>query len=285
MSRQITGFLNTIKFEHTIFALPFGYLSMVLAAGGRPSWRQFIWITVAMAAARTAAIAANRLIDHQIDARNPRTANRSLPQGLISPAIVTLVIIISTAVLLIAARQLNPLALVLSPFALFLLIGCSFTKRFTWLSHFILGLADGMAPAGAWVAVRGRLDPQALLLWFATAVWIAGFDLLYACRDVEFDRAEGLCAAPARFGISTALRQAQICHALTILSLAVLGLWLGLGAIYWLGWLVVVALLFYERSLARPDAPSKVTLILFTVKSPISIVTLFATLPAPLVPR
>jgi len=280
MLRQISLFFNMIKFEHTVFALPFAYLGMVLAAGGWPSWWQFFWISVAMVAARTAAMAANRLIDRDLDARNPRTAGRALPQKRISPIKIAGAIVVSVAVLIIAAWQLNPLALALSPLAVLFLIGYSYTKRFTCLSHFILGFTDGIAPVGAWIAVRGRFDPPVFVLWFAVTVWIAGFDLIYACQDAGFDRAEGVHAIPALFGIATTLRLAQACHVLTALSLAVLGLEMGLGIVYWIGWLIVVGLLIYEHSLVRPDDLSRVDVAFFTVNGYISVIAFVATLVA-----
>ena len=217
-------FLDAIKVEHTVFALPFAYLGMVLAARGWPGWHAVLWITVAMVAARTTAMAANRLIDRQIDARNPRTAGRHLPRGLLTPRDLALAAVVSAAVFFVAAWQLGPLCLALAPIALVFLVGYSYTKRFTWLSHWILGFTDGAAAAGAWIAVRGTMEGPAWLLWLAVTVWIAGFDLLYACQDVEFDRREGLHSVPARFGIPAALQAARVSHVLTALALAAVGL-------------------------------------------------------------
>src|SRR5262249_7421124 len=193
-------FLEAIKVEHTVFALPFAYLGMVLAARGWPGLRPFLWITLAMVAARTTAMAATRLIDRHLDAQTPRTAGRHLPRGLLQPRDLALAASLSAALFLGAAWRLGPLCLALAPLALVFLVGYSYTKRFTWTSHWILGFTDGAAAAGAWIAVRGRMDPPAWLLWLAVTVWIAGFDLLYACQDVEFDRREGLHSVPARFG-------------------------------------------------------------------------------------
>jgi 4-hydroxybenzoate polyprenyltransferase len=274
----LRAFLEAIKFEHTIFALPFAYLGMVLAARGWPTWFQFLWITVAMVAARTTAMSANRLIDRHLDARNPRTAGRPLVQRRISAQTVTVFMLLSLAVLILAAWQLNDLCLMLLPLAVVCLVGYSYTKRFTWLSHWILGLTDGAAAAGAWAAVRASLDAPAFLLWFTVAVWIAGFDLIYACQDVGFDRAEGLESVPARFGVAVALRLAQICHVLTALGLAVVGWAMGLGLVYWPGWLVVVGLLVYEHSLVKPDDLSRVDVAFFNVNGYISVITFFSTL-------
>jgi 4-hydroxybenzoate polyprenyltransferase len=274
--RQLRDFLEAIKVEHTIFALPFAYLGMVLAARGWPGWHAVLWITVAMIAARTTAMAANRLIDRHVDARNPRTRRRHLPRGLLTARTVAGAGAVSAAVFLVAAWQLHPLCLALAPLALVFLIGYSYTKYFTWTSHFILGFTDGAAAAGAWIAVRGTLEPPAWLLWLAVTVWIAGFDLLYACQDVEFDRREGLHAVPARFGVPAALRLARVCHALTAVALAAVGASLGLGIAYWLGWLIVVGLLAYEHSLVSADDLSRLDLAFFNVNGYISVITFVA---------
>jgi 4-hydroxybenzoate polyprenyltransferase len=274
--RQLRYFLEAIKVEHTIFALPFAYLGMVLAARGWPGWHAFLWITVAMIAARTTAMAANRLIDRHVDARNPRTRNRHLPRGLLTARALALACTVSAAVLFVAAWQLHPLCLALAPVALVFLIGYSYTKFFTWTSHWILGFTDGAAAAGAWIAVRGTMELPAWLLWLAVTVWIAGFDLLYACQDVEFDRREGLQAVPARFGVPVALRLARVCHALTALALAAVGASLGLGIAYWLGWLIVVGLLAYEHSLVSADDLSRLDLAFFNVNGYISVITFVA---------
>jgi 4-hydroxybenzoate polyprenyltransferase len=269
-------FLEAIKVEHTVFALPFAYLGMVLAARGWPGGHAVLWITVAMVAARTTAMAANRLVDRHLDARNPRTAGRHLPRGLLAPGGVAAAAAASAAVFLVAAWRLGPLCLALAPLALVFLVGYSYTKRFTWLSHWILGLTDGAAAAGAWIAVRGTLDPPGWLLWLAVTVWIAGFDILYACQDVEFDRREGLHAVPARFGLRAALRVARACHVATAATLAAVGWTLGLGAAYWVGWLVVVGLLVYEHRLVSADDLSCLDVAFFNVNGYISVITFVA---------
>src|SRR5262249_17182530 len=203
-------FLDAIKFEHTVFALPFAYVAMVLAADGWPGWRVLVWVTLAMVGARTLAMSVNRLADRFLDAANPRTAGRHLPTGLLTPAQVGAAAAAAAALLLWSAWMLNPLCLALAPVAALFLIGYSYTKRFTWLSHWILGFTDGIAAAGGWIAVRGTFDPPVFVLWFALTVWIAGFDLIYACQDVEFDRANGLHSFPARFGIAGALTAARV---------------------------------------------------------------------------
>ena len=266
----VRHFLDAIKAEHTVFALPFAYLGMVLAARGWPGLHAVLWITVAMAA--------NRLIDRQIDARNPRTAGRHLPRGLLRPRDLGLAAALSAAVFFVAAWQLGPLCLALAPIALVFLVGYSYTKRFTWLSHWILGFTDGIAAAGGWIAVRGAFDPPVFVLWFALTVWIAGFDLIYACQDVAFDRAAGLHSIPARFGIKPALDLAKLCHVLTVAAFALLGWVMGLGILYWVGVLLVAALLVYEHSLVSPVDLSRLDVAFFNVNGYIAVILLAAVL-------
>jgi 4-hydroxybenzoate polyprenyltransferase len=272
----VRHFLDAIKFEHTVFALPFAYVAMVLAADGWPGWRVVVWVTLAMAGARTLAMSVNRLADRFIDAANPRTAKRHLPAGLLTPAQVTAAAALSAALLLLSAFMLNPLCLMLSPLAVLFLVGYSYTKRFTWLSHWILGFTDGIAAAGGWIAVRAAFDPPVYVLWLALTVWIAGFDLIYACQDVEFDRRNGLHSVPARFGIAAALTTARVCHLLTIAAFALLGSLMGLGLLYWLGVLVVAGLLVYEHSLISPRDLSKLDVAFFNVNGYISVILFFA---------
>ena len=274
---KLATFLEAIKFEHTIFALPFAYLGMLLAAGGAPTLAQFVWITVAMASARTLAMALNRLIDREIDARNPRTANRALPRRLLSATEMGAFALISAIVLTVSAWQLDPLCLKLLPGAVVILVGYPYTKRFTWLCHAVLGIADALAPIGAWAAVTGTVPPVSLLLGFAVATWVSGFDMLYACLDVEVDRAQGLRSVPARFGVAAALNAAKVAHVLTVLSLIGVGLVLGLGVVYWLGVLVAAGLMVYEHSLLRPDDLSKMDVAFFNVNGYIAIVLLLGT--------
>ena len=270
--------LEAIRFEHTVFALPFAYIAMVLAAGGWPGWWITGWVTLAMVGARTCAMAANRVIDRTIDAANPRTAGRHLPRQILRVADLTLLALAGAALMLVSAWMLNPLCLALSPLALLFLIGYSYTKRFTWTSHWILGFTDGAAAGGGWIAVQGRLDPPALVLWFAVTVWIAGFDLIYACQDVEFDRAHGLASVPARFGVAPALTAARVNHVLTAGALALLGVMQGLGPLYWVGWVAVAALLVYEHSLVSPRDLSKVNLAFFNVNGYIAVIVFAAVL-------
>jgi len=278
-------FLELIKFEHTIFALPFAYLGMLLApTDGWPTWHQFLWITIAMAAARTLAMGANRVIDRVLDARNPRTARRPLASGRVAMSTAVGGTALSALLLTVAAWRLGPLPLALLPGAAVFLVGYSWTKRFTWLSHFVLGFTDGLAPMGAWAAVRGSVltagDLPAWILLGAVIVWIGGFDLIYACQDVAFDRAEGLLSVPARFGVAVALRLSIACHAVTMAYLVGLGVLVGLAWPYWLGMLVVAGLLAHEHSLVRPDDLSRVDMAFFNVNGMISVTLLVSVLTA-----
>jgi 4-hydroxybenzoate polyprenyltransferase len=268
--------LDAIKFEHTVFALPFAYIAMVLAAGGWPGWRTLGWVTAAMVGGRTCAMAANRVVDRMIDARNPRTAGRHLPTGTLTVWELRLFAAAGAALMFLAAFMLNPLCLALAPLALLFLVGYSYTKRFTWTSHWILGFTDGIAAAGGWIAVRGAFDAPAFVLWFTLTVWIAGFDVLYACQDVEVDRAQGLHSVPARFGIAAALVTARVNHVLTAAALALLGWLAGLGLLYWAGWLAVLGLLAYEHALVSPRDLSRLDLAFFNVNGYIAVIVLVA---------
>lgn len=280
--KQIRAFLDLIKFEHTIFALPFAYLGMILAARGLPTLTQFIWITIAMASARTLAMSFNRFADRHIDARNPRTSIRPIQTGKISVRTVVIGAAISLIVLSIAAWQLNPLTLRLLPGAIVCLLGYAYAKRFTILSHFILGFTDGLAPIGAWAGVRGSVftvnDLPAWLLLFAVTFWIGGFDLIYACQDTEFDRVERLHSIPARWDNAVALRLAKICHVIVIGLLAAIGLMMNLSAVYWIGLIIVAGLLVYENSLVKPNDLSKLNFAFFNLNGYISITIFVSTL-------
>ncbi len=280
--KSIKAFFELIKFEHTIFALPFAYLGMLIAAGGWPGWDRFLWITFAMAAARTLAMALNRIADRQLDALNPRTAQRPLVTGAISLRTAWTGTFISAACLVLAAAMLGPLPLKLLPVALIFLVGYSFTKRFTELSHFILGFTDGLAPVGAWVAVRGSLfswpDLPAWLLLGVVTLWIGGFDLLYACQDVAHDQQLNLYAIPARRGVIFALRLSSACHILMAGLLVLLGYLLGYGWLYWLALGVVSGLLVWEHRLVHPADLSKIDLAFFNINSIIAVVLFFGVL-------
>lgn len=257
--------LEMIKVEHTLFALPFAFLGMILAARGLPSGETVLWIVVAMVGARSAAMAFNRLADRRFDADNPRTAGRALPAGELTPGAVALFVLASAALLVLAAWQLNPLALALSPVALAVILGYSYTKRFTWAAHLVLGLALAGAPLGAWIAVRGDITAAPLALGVAVLLWVAGFDVLYALQDLDFDRGAGLYSIPARFGVRAALWISGLLHAGTLVVLA----WLpalyapGLGAVYWLGWAGCLALIAYQHWVVRPKDLSRLNAAFF----------------------
>lgn len=269
--RQLRIILEMIKFEHTVFALPFALISALLAAGGLPSWRTLSWILVAMVGARSAGMAFNRIADIQYDRLNPRTAGRALPTGLLTLGQVWAFVLASVALFLLAAWQLNPLTLALAPVALAIVGGYSFTKRFTALSHLVLGLALGIAPSGAWIAVRGRLEAPALLLTAAVMLWAGGFDVIYACQDVQFDRETGLHSIPSRVGVRAALLISGAMHALTVLLLLLLPRLVPLGGFYLAGVAFVAALLLYEHRLVKADDLSRVNAAFFTVNGFVSI--------------
>ncbi len=269
--RDVGTTLEMIKWEHSVFALPFALCGAMLAAGGVPPGRQLLWIIVAMVAARSAAMAFNRWVDARIDAANPRTRTRAIPAGLLTANFVLMFTIVASAVFFLAASQLNHLALVLAPLVLVVLLGYSLTKRFTRWSHLVLGLALGMAPAGAWIAVRGSLDPRILLLTAAVTFWTAGFDVLYSCQDYEHDCQSGLHSIPRYLGIRDALMVGRVFH---ILMLAMLGAFVWafqLGGIGAAGLLVVAALIFYEHTLVKADDLSKLNAAFFTMNGVISI--------------
>ena len=263
--------LEMIKWEHSIFALPFALCGAMLAAGGWPPLHQLLWIIVAMVAARSAAMAFNRWADAAIDAANPRTSTRALPAGHLSPAFVVTFVVISSAVFVLAASQLNRLTLLLSPVALAVLLLYSYTKRVTRWSHLVLGFALGIAPSAAWIAVRGSLDPRILLLTAAVTFWVGGFDVLYACQDYDFDRSAGLHSVPRYIGISGSLWIARIFHLIMIGFLVGLVLSFGLGKIAALGILAVILLLLYEHSLVKADDLSKLNAAFFTMNGVISV--------------
>ena len=261
-----------IKWEHSIFALPFALCGAFLAAGGIPSWRQLGWIIVAMVAARSAAMAFNRWADASIDATNPRTQSRALPAGALSKQFVAVFVVISGAVFVLAAWQLNRLTLLLSPVALVVILLYSYTKRVTRWSHLVLGFSLGIAPAAAWIAVRGSLDPHILLLTTAVMFWVAGFDILYACQDYEFDKQTGLHSVPRHWGISPALWVARVFHIVMLVFLALLLSAFGLGKLAAIGVAVVAALLIYEHALVSSEDLSKLNAAFFTMNGVISVV-------------
>jgi 4-hydroxybenzoate polyprenyltransferase len=278
---KLRVFLDLVRFEHTIFALPFAYIGMVLAADGLPSLWVLLWVTVAMAAARTLAFAVNRLADRAYDARNPRTLMRPTVTGAIDARTVLAYAGLSLIVFLIAAALLDPLALQLAPLALVFLVGYSFTKRFTVLAHWALGFTDALAVGGGWIAVRGTFfgpdDLPAWLLIAAVMFWIAGFDLIYACQDVDHDRAEGLYAWPARRSIAGALFLSRLNHTAFMAFLVLAGLAAGLGWPYYAAAAVTALMLAYEHRLVAPDDLSRVNVAFFNMNSYIAITLLTGT--------
>ncbi len=267
--------LEMIKIEHTLFALPFAFLGAVLGANGLPTVRQVIWIIVAMVGARSTAMAFNRLADRKIDARNPRTAMRALPAGTLSVGFVWLFTIVSALLFLLAAAMLNRLTLILAPVALGSVLLYSFTKRWTQLSHIVLGWCLSIAPTGAWIAVRGQIgSPVPLLLSLVVLLWTAGFDVLYACQDYEFDRAERLHSIPARFGIERALWISRGLHAGAFLALIGLYLIAGLGPLAIVGVAITGALLVYQHRLVRADDLSRLNAAFFTTNAFVSVILL-----------
>ncbi|QRG69907.1 UbiA-like polyprenyltransferase [Brevibacillus choshinensis] len=274
--RKLKIILEMIKFEHSLFALPFAFMGAVLGniviEKTWPTWMEIFWVTVAMVGARSAAMSLNRVIDRYIDAKNPRTANRAIPAGLISIVEVILFIVVSFAVLFIAAFQLNDLAVKLLPLAVFVLVLYSYTKRFTWLCHFILGVAIGFGPLGGWVATTGQVDGIGLLLFASVLFWTAGFDIIYACQDSEFDRKEGLFSMPSRFGVANALMVARVCHILTFVGLMSLYVVADLSIWFLLGVLISGAILIYEHTLVKPTDLSKLDVAFFNMNGILSVV-------------
>lgn len=272
MVKPIKLFFELVKFEHTIFAIPFAYLGMVLAAKGIPSISIWIWVTLAMIGARTAAMAFNRVIDEKIDTRNPRTATRPLPQKRIRKWQVGLIAIGSIVLLLVSAAKLNLLCLWLSPLAVVLLVVYSYTKRFTWLSHFALGLVEAAAPIGGWLAVSGKFEFAPFIIGAAVIFWLAGFDIIYAIQDIEFDQQEGLYSIPVKFGLAKGLVISAILHLFTIILLCYTGIYLQLGIWYWFGIVLTAGLLVYEHTIITPKDLSQLNQAFFTMNGWVSVV-------------
>lgn len=270
--KNLVATLEMIKWEHSIFALPFALCGAMLAAGGVPTVHQLVWIIVAMVAARSAAMSFNRLADASIDAANPRTQARALPAGILTQGFVRAFVLFAAAVFLLSAWELNRLAFLLSPIALAVLLLYSYTKRFTRWSHVVLGFALGIAPAAAWIAVRGSLDARILLLTAAVTFWVAGFDVLYACQDLEFDRGAGLHSIPRYVGVATSLWVARLFHGAMLALLLALVWAFGLGTMAITGIGVVFLLIAYEHSLVSKDDLSKLNAAFFTMNGVISVV-------------
>ena len=263
-----------IKIEHSVFALPFALISALVAARGIPSTYQLLWIFVAMVAARSCAMAFNRVADRKLDSLNPRTQKWPLAAGLLSLPFVVIFIVVCASIFIFAAYKLNSLAFALSPLALLIIFGYSLTKRFTALSHWFIGLALAIAPAGAWIAIRGKLELPPLILSFAILFWTAGFDLIYSCQDAQFDRSHNLHSIPSKFGIKTALIIARICHFITISLLIAFGIAAGSGWLYYVGVACVAVLLIYEHSLVNHLDLSRVNEAFFTVNGAVGVLLL-----------
>ncbi len=276
-AKNVRTTLEMIKIEHTLFALPFAFLGAVLAAGGLPTAQQALWITLAMVGARSCAMAFNRIADREIDARNPRTSSRALPSGSLSVGFVWAFTLVSAALFFTAAAMLNRLTLVLAPVALLSVLLYSYTKRWTMLSHLVLGWCLAIAPAGAWIAVRGALDsPVPFLLSLVVMLWTAGFDVLYACQDYDFDRRSGLHSIPRRLGVARALWISRLFHAQAFSTLVALYLVTHLGALALVGVAATGALLVYQHTLVRANDLSRLNAAFFTTNAFVSVI-LFAT--------
>jgi 4-hydroxybenzoate polyprenyltransferase len=278
MLNKVGLILKMIKIEHTVFALPFAFMGAFLAARGWPNSGQVFWILVAMVGIRSAAMAFNRLVDAKIDAANRRTRDREIPRGVLKKSEVWLFVAASAVVFVLAAYQLNRLCFILSPVALAVTFFYSFSKRFTWLSHLILGGAIGLAPIGGWVAVAGSFNPIAFLLGAAVLFWIAGFDIVYGCQDYEFDCNYMLKSIPQRWGIAKALRVSEFCHLITFALLVTVGVMAGLGPVYYIGLVLILAFLVVQHLIVSPEDLSRVNVSFFTMNGLISLVILVVTL-------
>jgi len=269
---KLKVFLEMIKFPHTVFALPFALTSTFIASNGMPSWYQLFWIVMAMIGARTGAMSFNRLVDLEIDAKNPRTKDRPLPKGLISKEAVIFYTVVSFLLLVYSAYKLNELCFYLSPIAIIILCGYSLTKRFTHLSHIVLGLSLSGAPLGAWIAIKGNIETTALLLSLAVLFWVAGFDILYALQDYDFDRKEGLYSIPVKFGVKKSIMISRVFHLVMLLFLTLLYFLRGFGFFYLLGLVIIAILLLYEHSLVKENDLSKLDVAFFNMNGYISLI-------------
>ena len=276
--RKLALFVDAIKFHESIFALPFAYTGMILAADGLPAFDKFVWISVAMVGARTVGMAANRIIDRYIDARNPRNASRHLPTGKLSVRDMTLLTLVALAVFVFAAAMLNPLALALSPVAIAYLIFYPYTKRFTWASNLLLGWVLAIAPTAAWVGVTGSLAWQPVLLSLGVALWAGSFDILYHTQDYDFQKREGLHSVATRFGIIGAFRFARMMDGLALIALLALGLWMVLTWPYYIGLALAAGFLIYKHRLVSPNDLSKLGMAFFRINAYVSTTMLAATL-------
>ncbi len=276
--KKIQLYLRMVKFSHSIFALPFAFTSALIASRGIPDGKTLFWIIIAMVSARTAAMGLNRIIDKEIDRINPRTANREIPSGKIKPYEAMVFVIVSLAILILSASMLNPLCLRLSPLAIAFIVLYSYTKRFTWLSHFILGITISAAPIGAWIAITGSFDYRILPLGIAVIFWLAGFDILYALQDIDFDRFHGLFSIPSRFGIRTSIIISRLCHLITWSLLFYTGMVWHLSYLYYIGITITAGLFIYEHRLVRTDDLSRLNIAFFNMNGYISVTVFLFTL-------
>lgn len=281
---KVSDYLRLIKFSHSIFALPFAFTAALIAADGIPTLHQIFWITVAMVGGRSGAMGMNRIIDRKFDALNPRTKDRELPKGVMKISEAFIFTIIAFSLLLLAAYQLNPLCFKVAPFVLVVLLSYSYTKRFTWLCHIVLGVALALAPLGAWIAVRGTFDPEVLPLCFAVMFWVAGFDTLYGLQDLDFDKKQGLCSIPSIFGVNASLWIARLFHLITIGLLLSLAPIFNLSNFFIFGILNASAIMLYEHSLVKPTDLSKLNIAFFNMNGYISITVFVFTLAHYIIP-
>ncbi|PWW44042.1 MULTISPECIES: UbiA-like polyprenyltransferase [Paenibacillus] len=282
MFRKIRIFLEMIKIEHTLFALPFAFMGAILGSmvvnDTFPTWMQIMWVLLAMIGARSAAFGLNRMIDQAIDKKNPRTAMRAIPAGLLKNGEVVIFIIVSFVLLFWASSNLNVLSMQLLPIAVFMLVLYSYTKRFTWLCHIVLGMTIGLAPLGGWVAVTGTMDWTAIVLYVTIVFWTAGFDIIYACQDLDFDQGEGLHSIPSRFGLNKSLQIAKFFHVITAIGFLALLFLTDLSWWYGAGMLITYGILFYEHYIVSPNDMSRVQTAFFTMNSVLSLVVFTFTL-------
>ncbi len=278
MAGSIKKFIELVKFEHTVFALPFAYMGMVLAEKAWPGWDVFLWVTLAMAGARTVAMALNRIIDRGIDGKNPRTRHRALVTGEIKVVSAWTLAVASAGVFFFSAHQLNSLCFKLSPVALLFLVGYHYVKRFSYLCHWTLGMVLGIAPLGGWMAVTGTFSWKPLVLSLAVMLWVAGFDILYSLQAADFDRDHKLHSAPVRWGIWRALKLSEYCHWATAIFLTIFGVIMPMGVLYWVGLALVLALLKFEHIIVGDGDLSRVNTVFFTINGWIGVLLLIFTL-------
>ncbi len=274
----IADYLRMIKFSHSIFALPFAFTAALIAAEGIPGPWQIFWITIAMVGGRSGAMGMNRIVDREIDAMNPRTENREIPRGVIKTWESLLFTVIAFTLLVLAAYKLNPLCLKLSPLVLMVLATYSYTKRFTWLCHIVLGIALALAPLGAWIAIKGTFNPEILPLCFGVMFWVAGFDTFYGLQDMDFDKKQGLYSIPSIFGINASFWIARSFHLITIILLLSLAPLFDLGSFYLFGVLIAAGLMLYEHSIVKPSDLSKLNMAFFNMNGYISVTVFVFTL-------